>query len=82
MTLYRLLRERCGLSLREAAAFHKVSINTVTAWSAGRRNPPPGVIIELKDLYKKIERASVNPAVKLPCMGATEAAIGLAAMRT
>lgn len=57
-SLYKLLRERCGLSLREAAAFHDVPIDTVTAWSSGRRRAPDGVIHELRELYDKIETAA------------------------
>ena len=56
--LYRLLRERCGLSLDEAAAFHDTRIDTVRSWSSGRRNAPPGAIDELRALYAKIERAA------------------------
>lgn len=57
-SLYALLRERCGLSIREAAEFHSVPVNTVTKWSSGDRNPPPGVIAELRELYERIEAAA------------------------
>lgn len=54
-SLYAMLRERCGLSIREAAAFHDVPVNTVTKWSSGARTAPPGVIAELRSLYETIE---------------------------
>lgn len=54
-SLYALLRERCGLSIREAAEFHAVPVNTVTKWSSGDRNAPPGVVAELRELYATIE---------------------------
>ena len=59
---YGLLRERCGLSIVEAAAFHHVSDDTVKAWSSGRRKAPDGVIQELRNLYDTIETAAVNIA--------------------
>lgn len=57
-TLYALLRDRCGLSIREAAEFHRASANTVTKWSNGDRNAPPGAIEELRTLYEQIEIAA------------------------
>lgn len=57
-SLYSLLRERCGLSLREAAEFHRVPVNTINSWSSGRRSPPDGVIEELRSLYDRIETAA------------------------
>lgn len=71
-SLYGLLRERCGLSIAEASAFHGVPINTVTAWSAGRRTVPPGVIAELRDLYEHIDNAAENMADEID--GLTEKA--------
>jgi len=58
--LYALLRDRCGLSLREAAEFHGTSENSVMSWSAGRRNPPAGIIAELRALYAQIETAAAD----------------------
>lgn len=57
-SLYALLRERCGLSLREAADLHGVSHDSVVSWSSGRRRPPAGVIAELRALYERIETAA------------------------
>ena len=57
-SLYALLRERCGLSLREAADLHGVSHDSVVSWSSGRRIPPTGVIAELRALYVRIENAA------------------------
>jgi hypothetical protein len=61
-TLYNLLRERCGLSQREAADFHGVRPDTVKSWCTGRNRAPDGVIAELRTLYRKIERAADNLA--------------------
>ena len=58
--LYALLRERCGLSIREAAEFHAVPENAVASWSAGRRNPPAGVITELRLRYVQIDDAAAR----------------------
>jgi len=55
---YGLIRERCGLSIVEAAAFHKVPDDTVKAWSSGRRRAPAGVIEELRELYDLIDNAA------------------------
>lgn len=59
-TLAGLLIDRCGLSQREAAEVLGVSINTVKSWMAGRANPRPGVIAELRALYARIERAAAE----------------------
>ncbi|MFZ5737206.1 MAG: hypothetical protein ACOY6K_10030 [Pseudomonadota bacterium] len=59
-SLYCLLRERCGLSIREAASFHDVPNDTVVSWSSGRRNAPAGVIAELRELHATIERAATH----------------------
>jgi hypothetical protein len=58
MTPYALLRELCGLSIREAAAFHGVREDTVYSWSAGRRTAPAGAMSELRDLAALIEQAA------------------------
>lgn len=59
-TLAALLIDRCGLSQREAAEVLAVSINSVKSWMAGRANPRPGVIAELRALYARIERAAAE----------------------
>lgn len=80
--LYALLRDRCGLSLSEAAEFHQVRLNTLNKWSSGARNAPDGALDELRELYERIEKAasSGNEAeiAALPCEGARDAARGLA----
>lgn len=78
VSLYALLRGRCGLSLREAAAFHAVPIDTVTSWSSGRRRAPPGVIRELRDLYGRIE-AAAHQAVDVIGGDISEVELGIAA---
>jgi transcriptional regulator with XRE-family HTH domain len=55
---YRIMRERCGLSVDEAAAYHGVSPCTVRSWTCGRRNPPQEVLADLSKLYIDIEYAA------------------------
>jgi len=57
-TVYDLLRRRCGLSQTEAAAFHRVRVDTIKSWCAGRNNAAPGALDELRTLYRHIERAA------------------------
>ncbi len=64
MTLFALLRDRCGLSHREAAEFLGVRLDTVKSWSSGRNPCPPGVIEALRSLYRSMDRAA-SEAVKL-----------------
>jgi hypothetical protein len=71
-TAYALLLDRCGLSQREAAAFHDVRLDTVKSWSSARNNPPAGVIEELRGLYARIARAAAE-AVAAIGAGATPA---------
>ncbi len=58
MTLYSLLLQACGLSIREAAELHKVRDDTVKSWSAGRRTPPDGIVEQLRQLYDTIVQAA------------------------
>lgn len=60
MTPFALLLDRCGLSHREAAAYLSVRLDTVRSWSLGRNRTPPGVIEELRLLYRRIELAAVE----------------------
>jgi hypothetical protein len=64
-TVFSALLERCGLSQREAAEFLKVRIDTVKSWSSGRNPVKPSIIIELRALYRDIERAGEDLAVLL-----------------
>ena len=79
--LYCLLRDRCGLTITEAAEFHRTSRNTVTKWSSGGRNPPDGVVVELQELYRLIKAAARGgiSVDKLPFEGAKDAARGIMA---
>ncbi len=78
-SLYALLRERCGLSLREAADLHGVSHDSVVSWSSGRRRPPAGVIAELRALYVRIENAADQIVAMAEDAGAdVEIELGLA----
>ena len=65
MTLYALLLARCGLSHREAAAYHAVRLDTVKSWSAGRNRAPPGALAELRELYRAIERTAASALVEI-----------------
>lgn len=42
--LYALLRGRCGLTIREASEFHRVSLSTVNKWISGHRHVPEGAL--------------------------------------
>lgn len=54
---YRTLREDCGLSLREAAAWHNVAERTVSYWESG--GPKPEVAQELLALRAQMQAAAV-----------------------
>ena len=60
MTRYALLLEACGLSHREAADLHLVSLDTVKSWSTGRNAAPPAAIAELRVLAADIARRAVE----------------------
>lgn len=57
-TQFALLAQVCGLSHREAADCLGVRIDTVKSWSAGRNPTPPGVLDQLSELARKIDRAA------------------------
>jgi DNA-binding XRE family transcriptional regulator len=61
---YRTLREACGLTVREAAAFHQVAERTIVHWETGRNAIPAGAAEELARLNAKIDRA-VQEAIDL-----------------
>lgn len=61
-SVYDLLRQRCGLSQKEAANFHETRIDTVVSWCSGRRRAPQGVIDELLDLNDDIVEAGMELA--------------------
>ena len=60
--LYALFRERCGLSIAEAANFHAVSESSIKSWCNGSKIPPDGVLYELRTLYGRIDMAVRNPS--------------------
>jgi len=57
---YRTLREACGLSQRDAAVFHDVSLRTIGHWETGRNNVPAGAAEEMRGLNDAIERGVEN----------------------
>lgn len=57
---FALIRERCGLSLAEAADFLDVSADSIRSWSSGRRSAPQGAIDEMRALYRAIEDAAAK----------------------
>ena len=62
MTTYNTLLTASGLSVREAAAFHKVRHDTAKSWSSGRNGTPYGAIDELYDLVARQLRAAKEGA--------------------
>lgn len=60
MTPYALMLQACGLSIREAAAFHGVREDTVKSWSSGRARDghPDGPLRELRALHDRIAAAA------------------------
>lgn len=61
-TPFAILADRCGLSQREAADFHKVRLDTVKSWCAGRNAAKPSVLAELRALHGVIVAAAENLA--------------------
>lgn len=53
-TLYAACLSRLGLSQAEAAALHKVRLDTVKSWSSGRNRVPDGAWEDLRDCEAKI----------------------------
>lgn len=58
MTTYAALCAACGLSLREAADFNRVRLDTAKSWSSGRNGAPAGALQELAELRNLIEEAA------------------------
>jgi hypothetical protein len=61
---YRTLREACGLTVRDAAAFHRVAERTIVHWESERNGIPDGAAEELRELNATIEHGVVT-ALKL-----------------
>lgn len=57
-TLFRLIREACGLTREEMAGALDVRMDTLRAWDSGQRNPPDGAVAEARALYQRIVHAS------------------------
>lgn len=58
MSMFKAALGLCGLSIREAADYLDVSMDTVKHWSAGRRPVPAGVWEMLADLFERIQDAA------------------------
>ena len=54
---YRTLREACGMTARDAAAFHGVAERTIVHWESARNGIPDGAAEELMRLNARIDRA-------------------------
>lgn len=54
-TVFNILRQASGLSLREAAEFCEVRFDTARNWDHGRRTPPNEVINRLHDLSSRVQ---------------------------
>ncbi len=64
MNTYALLLKLSGLSQREAATFHAVSLDSVKSWCSGRRATPAGAVNEMRGLIAKQERAANEALAK------------------
>lgn len=60
--VYNLLREACGLSQAEAAAFHETRLDSVKSWCSDRRTAPQGVINDLQKLARQIQASGIGYA--------------------
>ena len=60
--VYNLLREACGLSQAEAAAFHETRLDSVKSWCSDRRTAPQGVINDLQRLARQIQASGITYA--------------------
>ncbi|UFX41775.1 helix-turn-helix domain-containing protein [Bradyrhizobium sp. 41S5] len=69
MSVYDLMRQRCGLSQTEAAEFQGVRLDTVKSWCSGRRPAPARAVDELRDLYRRILEAGASYAAQLERRG-------------
>ena len=78
MTAFAMIAQRCGLSLREAADFLDVRLDTVKSWSSGRNPAAAGAIAELRALYAQIERAAGEGLAQIAKMKPETAELGLA----
>lgn len=56
MNTYALLLALSGLSNGEAAAFHRVALQSVKNWTKGRDDTPPGILAEIRGLIDQQER--------------------------
>lgn len=75
MTLFKILLQSTGLSLREAAAFLDVSYDSVKDWLYGRRPAPQGAIeeiIDLMDTQAEMAQAVLDLMDEHPAAGAIE----------
>ena len=68
MTPFSLLLQLSGLTQREAATFLDSREDTVRSWSLGRRNAPPGVIEQMRDLIDRQEEAAVQAIRQIEAM--------------
>lgn len=73
MTPYSLLSEFAGLSHREAAEFHRVRLDTVKSWSAGRNRAPNGALAELRNLIAWQDRAARQTLDQIGALAPTDA---------
>lgn len=55
VTLFNSLRELCGLTHEECAAYLDVRLDSVKSWSSGRRSVPDGVETQLIKLWRLME---------------------------
>lgn len=83
MNAFTIMRERCGLSLQEAAAVLAVRLDTVKSWGSGRRGAGGEVLHELRAFYVAVQAEGTRLALRIAALvegrDLQKVAIGIAA---
>ena len=64
-TSFKALKSATGMGHEEIAEFLAVRLDTVKAWSRGRRGCPETVIEQMKTLYRQLEAAAGHQAAMI-----------------
>jgi len=64
-TMFKLVCDSCGLSIREAAKFLDVKLDTAKSWSSGRNTAPESMIDKLIELSVRIDVAAQEELLRI-----------------